>query len=116
MRVQQHTQPDAKGNPIQWLRKGQGEGAYLCTMRMGRSWGARSPLEQLWRHGGSRACHRWMAGLWPQQPMRIEVTKDGGGHACRRIVPVETFPEHRHGIREYQVGLGNNDLISQGHL
>ena len=76
MRVQQHTQPDAKGNPIEWLRKGQGEGAYLRTMRVGRSWGVRRHLEQLWRHGGSRACHSRMAGLWTQQPMRVEVTKD----------------------------------------
>jgi len=37
MRVQQHTQPDAKGNPSEWLRKGQGERAYLYIMRIGHS-------------------------------------------------------------------------------
>ena len=63
MGVQQHTQPDAKGNPIEWLRKGQGKGAYLCTMRMRRSWGVRRHLEQLWRHGVSSAYHCRTAGL-----------------------------------------------------
>src|SRR5262244_3121938 len=116
MRVQQHTQPDAKGDPIEWVRKGQGEGAYLCIMRLEHSWGVRSPLEQLWRHGGSQACHSWMADLWTQQPMRVEVTEDGGGQACRRIVLAQTFPERRNGVREGQVGLGDNDLIGQRYL
>src|SRR5262245_43578178 len=116
MRMQQHTQPDAKGNPIERLRKGQGEGAYLGTMRMRLSWGVQRPLEQLWRHSSSHACHSCMAGLLTQQPMWVEVTKDSSGYACRRIVPAETFPEHRNGIRERQVGLGDNDLISQRHL
>src|SRR5262249_39711570 len=112
MRVQQHTQPDAKGNPIQWLCKGQGERAYLCAMRMGHSWRVWSPLEQLWRHGSSCVCHSWMAGLRTQQPLWVEVTKDGGSHARRRIVPAQTFPERSNGVREGQVGLGDNDLIS----
>src|SRR5215813_1459977 len=81
MRVQQHTQPDAKGNPIERLCKGQGEGTYLCPMRRGRSWEVRRHLEQLWRHSDSRAPHSRMAGLWLQQPWWVEVTQDCGSQA-----------------------------------
>src|ERR671914_2912131 len=56
VRVQQHTQPDAKGNPIEWLRKGQGKRVDLCTMRVVRSWGVRSPLVLLLRQGASGKC------------------------------------------------------------
>src|SRR5215831_7187971 len=102
MRVQQHAEPDAKGNPIEWLRKGQGEGAYLCIMR-GHSWGGQGQMEQLWRYGGSGACHGWVAVLRIQQPMRVEITQHRGGHACRRIVPAETLHERLRRVREGQV-------------
>src|SRR5262249_717951 len=44
------------------------------------------------------------------------VTKDCSSHTCRRIVSVETCSERRHGIRGYQIGFSDNDLISQCYL